>query len=234
MKPVRLSACQQARLPSGRCRGTRAGSFWRSVRSAKNRQRHLDPAHGRRRRLRLEAGDGVHLSGGRVERELNAVFSPDGRWLAYQSDESGRSEVYVRPFPGPGSRAQVSAAGGLAPRWSRTGMELVFQSGDQKLMIAGYSVQGDVFRADKPRPWSDSAFAKFDLHPDGQRAAAIAAVQSPSSSSGQVRVRAQRRGRTSQARITGPLTQSRSVRLQPDVCSRTLHFTRAYNTSHTL
>ncbi len=123
----------------------------------------------------------IYLAGGLNEN--NAVFSPDGRWLAYESDESGRSEVYVRPFPGPGSRSQVSAAGGQAPRWSRTGMELVFLSGDQKLMSAGYTVEGDAFRADRPRPWSDGAFTTFDLHPDGQRVAASAGVQSPSSSS---------------------------------------------------
>ena len=100
-----------------------------------------------------------------------------------QSDESGRSEVYVRPFPGPGGRSQVSAAGGQAPRWSRTSRELVFLSGNQKLMVAGYTVQGDAFRADKPSLWSDRAVTLFDLHPDGQRAAVVAAAQPPSSSS---------------------------------------------------
>ena len=123
----------------------------------------------------------IYLAG--ALNETDAVFSPDGRWLAYESDESGRSEVYVRPFPGPGSRSQVSAAGGQAPRWSRTSRELVFLSGDQKLMVAGYTVQGDAFRADRPRPWSDRAFTLFDLHPDGQRAAVVADAQPPSSSS---------------------------------------------------
>ena len=48
-------------------------------------------------------------------------FSPDGRWLAYVSDESGRSEVYVQPYPGPGPRHRVSTGGGAAPAWSRRG-----------------------------------------------------------------------------------------------------------------
>jgi hypothetical protein len=59
----------------------------------------------------------------------------------------------------------------------------VYQSGDQKLMVSGYTVEGDVFRADKPRPWSDNAFTSFDLHPDGQRVAAIAVAQAPAASS---------------------------------------------------
>ncbi len=63
------------------------------------------------------------------------VFSPDGRWVAYQSNESGRPEISVRPFPGPGARQQISRGGGLAPRWSRDGREIVFSWGD-KLMAA--------------------------------------------------------------------------------------------------
>ncbi len=58
--------------------------------------------------------------------EAYPVFSPDGHWLAYASNESGRSEVYVQPYPGPGSRHQVSTNGGTAPAWSRDGRELFF------------------------------------------------------------------------------------------------------------
>src|SRR5438105_5056575 len=58
--------------------------------------------------------------------ELMPRLSPDGRWLAYASDESGRSEVYVRPFPGPGGRAQISAAGGAEPVWSPDGARLLY------------------------------------------------------------------------------------------------------------
>ena len=50
--------------------------------------------------------------------ETTPMFSPDGRWLAYVSDELGRSEVYVVPFPGPGGKLQVSTRGGVDPRWS--------------------------------------------------------------------------------------------------------------------
>jgi Tol biopolymer transport system component len=56
-------------------------------------------------------------------------FSPDGRWLAYVSDETGRAEVYAQPFPGPGRRVRISADGGAVPIWSRDGRELFYQRG---------------------------------------------------------------------------------------------------------
>jgi Tol biopolymer transport system component len=57
-------------------------------------------------------------------------FSPDGRWLAYSSDESGQDEVYVRPFPGPGGRVQISADGGTEPVWSPDGKKVFYRSAD--------------------------------------------------------------------------------------------------------
>ena len=107
--------------------------------------------------------------------DFGAVFSPDGRWLAYQSNESGTNEVYVRGFPAPtsgqGSRWQISNRGGAFPVWSRSGRELLYQSGDQ-MMTASYTVKGDSFVAEKPRVWVaklGGALA-FDLAPDGKRA----------------------------------------------------------------
>jgi Tol biopolymer transport system component len=85
--------------------------------------------------------------------DLFPHFSPDGRWLAYSSNESGRPEIYVRAFPQPasgvGGKWQVSNNGGDSPVWSRAGHELMYQSGDQ-IMTASYTVQGDTFVADKP------------------------------------------------------------------------------------
>jgi len=106
--------------------------------------------------------------------EQEPVFSPDGRWIAYQSTESGRAEVYVRPFPGPGGRWQVSTDGGTYPVWSRTRRELFYGSPDSRLMVASYVAEGDAFRPDKPRVWSERRFVSragrtFDLHPDGER-----------------------------------------------------------------
>src|SRR6185369_1503629 len=58
------------------------------------------------------------------------LFSPDGHWVAYQSDESGRYEVYVEAYPGGGRRHAVSVDGGITPAWSRDGKELFYVSGD--------------------------------------------------------------------------------------------------------
>jgi Tol biopolymer transport system component len=68
--------------------------------------------------------------------ERGARLSPDGRWLAYSSNESGRYEVYVVPYPGPGVKVQVSTAGGSAPLWRTDGKELFFQGADQSIMAA--------------------------------------------------------------------------------------------------
>jgi Tol biopolymer transport system component len=68
-------------------------------------------------------------------------LSPDGRWMAYISDESGRFEVYVRPYPGPGGRWQVSLDGGTEPVWSPTGREIFYRNGDQ-MMAATVTTTG--------------------------------------------------------------------------------------------
>ena len=63
--------------------------------------------------------------------QLCQNLSPDGRFLSFDSDESGRSEVYVMPYPGPGERRRVSSDGAQVARWSRDGRELIFVSGDR-------------------------------------------------------------------------------------------------------
>jgi serine/threonine protein kinase/WD40 repeat protein len=67
--------------------------------------------------------------------EYGAAFSPDGRWMAYVSDESGRKEVYVRPFPGAGGRIKISSEGGAEPVWTRGGRELLYRQGNQFLSV---------------------------------------------------------------------------------------------------
>jgi serine/threonine-protein kinase len=113
--------------------------------------------------------------------EVDAAFSPDGRWLAYGSDESGNSEVYVRPFPGPGGKWQISTGGGLLPRWSRSSKEFFYRTTDSKIMVAAYTTTRDSFHADKPQLWSPGQFtgrgptSNFDVHPDGKRFAVLKA-----------------------------------------------------------
>ncbi len=63
-------------------------------------------------------------------------FSPDGKWIAYHSNETGQSEIYLRPFPGPGTALKISTSGGSNPAWRRDGRELYFVSGDNKTMAA--------------------------------------------------------------------------------------------------
>jgi Tol biopolymer transport system component len=115
--------------------------------------------------------------------EFVPMFSPDGRWIAYTSNEAGGAfEIYVRPFPGPGGVWRVSTDGGVYPRWSATAHELLFVNQAQnKVMIAPYSVAGDSFRADTPQVWSPTSLSNlganfpYDLHPDGKRLALAAA-----------------------------------------------------------
>jgi Tol biopolymer transport system component len=109
-------------------------------------------------------------------KELEPMFSPDGRWLAYFSNESGQFEIYVRPFPGPGGKWQISTGGGAYPMWSRTRHELFYAApSQQQIMVASYTVEGDSFRVQKPRLWSSvgflarQRFRPIDLHPDGDR-----------------------------------------------------------------
>jgi serine/threonine-protein kinase len=114
--------------------------------------------------------------------QVYPMFSPDGRWIAYMSFEAGNADVYVRPFPGPGGQWRISTGGGSFPLWSATARELLFLS-QGKVMFAPYSVVGDSFRADAPRPWSPTGLRgigvsyPYDLHPDGKRLALIAAPE---------------------------------------------------------
>ncbi len=104
--------------------------------------------------------------------QVDARFSPDGKWIAYTSDESGLSEVYVRPFPGPGGTWQVTTAGGFAPHWRDDGKELFFLSPDNKIMAVPTSL-GPTFQAGAPvalfTAHPGQANSLFEVSRDGQR-----------------------------------------------------------------
>ena len=103
--------------------------------------------------------------------ERQGSLSPDGHWLAYASNDSGRSEIYVEPVPGPGGRRQVSSDGGEQPRWVRNGREIVYRNGTKMMSVP---VQLPVFQAGKPLELFDRKFdrggavAGYDVSPDGQ------------------------------------------------------------------
>jgi len=104
--------------------------------------------------------------------ERQGALSPDGRWMAYASNESGRSEIYVEPVPGPGGRWQISTDGGEQPRWARNAREIFYRNGT-KMMSVPVQVQ-PVFRAGKAIELFDRKFDRggtvggYDVTPDAQ------------------------------------------------------------------
>jgi Tol biopolymer transport system component len=108
-------------------------------------------------------------------REFAGRLSPDGRWLAYHSDESGHDEVYVVPYPGPGGKWQVSTAGGSAPQWRADGKELFFHGADQSIMAVDVHA-GATFEMGVPKPLFKTALTRgayagyrWAVSRDGQR-----------------------------------------------------------------
>jgi eukaryotic-like serine/threonine-protein kinase len=97
----------------------------------------------------------------------NPQFSPDGKWVAYQSNETGRDEIYVTPYPGPGGKSQVSTDGGAQPRWNRNGRELFFRSGAKTMAVDVET--GAAFRAGTPRLLFEKVSSDYDVAPDGRR-----------------------------------------------------------------
>ena len=74
--------------------------------------------------------------------DVAPAFSPDGKWLAYANDETGRMEVYIQPFPSGAGRWQVSTAGGSRPKWRKDGKELFFDTTDQQVMAVDVNQNG--------------------------------------------------------------------------------------------
>ena len=106
--------------------------------------------------------------------ETTPEISPDGRWMAYISNENGRNEIYVRPFPGPGGKWQISTDGGEQPVWARNGKELFYRNGDKQMVVD--ITASSTFTAGTPRLLFSGAFLtqggpgpNYDVSTDGQR-----------------------------------------------------------------
>jgi Tol biopolymer transport system component len=104
-------------------------------------------------------------------------FSPDGRWIAYVSEESGTLEVYVQPYPGPGEKIRISTAGGYAPVWGHDQRELFYlRTADSMIQMMVVEIESATsFRAGTPRLLFEGQyrttvpFRNYDIAPDGQR-----------------------------------------------------------------
>jgi serine/threonine-protein kinase len=112
--------------------------------------------------------------------EGGPALSPDGRWVAYWSDESGRPEIYVRPVSGKAGKWMISTERGSRPRWSRDGRRITFRS-PKGLMVAVVTI-GESFAADKPRLLIEGDFLaggvapNYDVTADGRRALLVKSV----------------------------------------------------------
>jgi eukaryotic-like serine/threonine-protein kinase len=101
--------------------------------------------------------------------ERGAQFSPDGHWIAYESTESGRSEVYVSTFPGPGRKRRISTAGGDAARWRPDGKELYYVAPDNRLMAAEVDTRGSSVEVKKVEPLFGPVTTGYGVSSDGQK-----------------------------------------------------------------
>ena len=104
-------------------------------------------------------------------REDFPAFSPDGRWIAYQSDVTGVLEIYIRPFPGPGGTKQVSTNGGSLPRWRRDGKEIFFAGFNTNILAADIELRETTAEVGAVRPLIQSMGVSdnFDVSGDGKK-----------------------------------------------------------------
>jgi dipeptidyl aminopeptidase/acylaminoacyl peptidase len=144
------------------------------------RQRHAGDASWDLLALRLEGGGQPIAVAATPFNENVARFSPDGRWVAYQSNDTGRPEIYVRPFQvdasggSPGGRWQISNTGGSDMKWRDDGRELYYETPDGRIMAAGIQTGPDGVRVETPRALFSADLAAGELHsfdatPDGER-----------------------------------------------------------------
>jgi serine/threonine-protein kinase len=126
--------------------------------------------------------------------EMVPQFSPDGRWIAYRSNESGISEVYIRPFPAAsGGKWQISSGGGLYAFWTKDGRKLFYEGTDGRIMVLDYTVNGASFVPGKPRLWYDKPLfyvgnSNLDRTPDGKRFVVLSQPETPANEKGTVHI----------------------------------------------
>ena len=155
--------------------------------------------------LPLDTTDPEHPKPGKPElflrtgaSEFEPAFSPDGRWMAYTSNESGSYEIYVRPFGvGIGGKWLISVGGGSHAIWSRNGRELFYETPDNRIMVTTYSAKGESFVHNRPRLWSATRIIdppsgpivwSLDLAPDGKRFAVFRKPEKTDERQGSVHV----------------------------------------------
>jgi len=113
----------------------------------------------------------------------NPQFSPDGKWVAFQSNQTGANEIFVVPYPGPGGIMQISSGGGTDPRWNHNGRELFFRNGNKLMAV---DVEGRAtFQASTPYELFEKASPFYDVSPDGRRFLMLKPVPSGSGSASQ-------------------------------------------------
>jgi len=127
--------------------------------------------------------------------ERGALFSPDGRWVAYVSNKSGQNDIYARPYPGPGGEVTISVGGGQEPVWAPSGRELFYRH-DGKLLVVRIDETASSLTVGAPTRVFDDPFrfdtggaaggvANYDLSPDGRR---FVMVEEPPPAAPQIRI----------------------------------------------
>jgi serine/threonine-protein kinase len=127
--------------------------------------------------------------------DRNGVVSPEGNWLAYESNETETFEIYVVPYPSvKGARSLVSAAGGTRPLWSRNGRELFFVAPDGAIMAASVDARGSVWRSGAPVKVVDGRYStgaggrNYDVSTDGKRFLMVKAPPNDQADAPQIQV----------------------------------------------
>jgi Tol biopolymer transport system component len=119
--------------------------------------------------------------------EADAQVSPDGRWISYTSDESGKNRVYARPFPGPGGKTLIAIEGGEDPRWSRDGRELFYRDPEKNQLMAVDIQTSPAFRTGQPHELFALGNVPWDVAPDGKR---FLVVKEPEITAGEAKLQA--------------------------------------------